>query len=88
MSPEPSPTAQTEISHTPSPSSGPKVTVLANELGYLRVRQEPSADSAEIGQLDIGSTYNVQEESDGWYKIEYQSGQTGWVSGAYVTINQ
>ena len=86
VSPTPSPTPP-----TPSPVNEPitqnSLTVLDNELGFLRVRSEPSTSSEELGQVNPGQVFEVVGEQDGWYKIEYTSGQFGWISGNYVTIN-
>ncbi len=76
---------------TPSPVSTPNsepesLTVLSNELGYVRIRENPTTDSNELGQIPTGETLNYQEENGNWYKVEYQ-GMQGWVSGMYVEIN-
>ena len=90
--PIPSLTPVPSASPTPSPSESPSpllqtLTIKENELGYLRVRSEPSATSNEIGQVNPGQVFKVLESNEGWYKIEYTVNKTGWVSAAYVSIN-
>jgi hypothetical protein len=77
-SPLPSPTASPQITQT--------VTVNPNPLGFLRVRDGPSANANEIGQVNPGQTFTVIDTQSGWFKIEYSPGLFGWVSGAYVTV--
>lgn len=88
FTPTPIPTMTPEVSPTPSPSiiSGKTVTVLPNELGYVRLRDEPSAEANEIGQLPAGGTYPYSEKRYDWYLVETE-GKTGWVSGTYIVIN-
>ncbi len=52
----------------------------------LNVRTEPSATSPRIGRINPGESYAVTGEANGWYAINY-NGQTGYVSGAYVTVS-
>ena len=79
--------SQLDSSASPQNDNETTITVSDNELGFLRVRAEPSTSSAEIGQVSPGETYDVLGEQDGWYKIEYEPGKFGWVSGSYVTTN-
>lgn len=89
-SPKTSPTASPKT--TPTPTKGttgadpekPFITVKDNEYGFLRVRSEPStaSPSAEVARVKPGEKYHIMETKSGWYKIEYISGKTGWVSGS------
>ena len=66
------------------------VTAAAAEIGSgvvdaddLRLRSQPSTDSATIVYLDNGTKLSVQEDLGDWYKVV--SGQyTGYVSAEYV----
>ncbi|MCJ7740680.1 helix-turn-helix domain-containing protein [Candidatus Microgenomates bacterium] len=69
-----------------SPTIQKTITVLPNELGFVRLRAEPTVESAEIGSLPVGKTYPYLQKSYDWYQIE-TDGQTGWVSGLYVVEN-
>ncbi|TSC54516.1 MAG: Uncharacterized protein LiPW31_52 [Microgenomates group bacterium LiPW_31] len=90
-SPTPSPKA------TPSPKTTPKPTVTPPEkpyvliketpTGWLRVRMEPSASATEAAKVNPGEMFPyLNEEKSGWYKIEYEEGKEGWVSGVYVEL--
>ncbi|PLR90802.1 SH3 domain-containing protein [Bacillus sp. T33-2] len=51
----------------------------------LNVRTGPGLEHRKIGLLKNGTVLNViHRESNGWYKINF-NGQTGYVSGQYVT---
>jgi hypothetical protein len=84
-SPSASPT--TPVS-SPSPSTSPTktLTVKDTELGFLRVRSEAATSSDEVAQVIPGKIFTILAEQDGWYKIGYASGKTGWVSASYVTV--
>lgn len=87
----PVPVLSASPSVSPSASSSAALsqtlTVNQNELGFLRVRNDPSASSEEIAQVSPGQTFTIIDSQNNWYKIEYSSGQFGWVSGVYVTAN-
>jgi len=72
---------------TPLPlPSGQTVTVTATELGYVRIRDGPTVDNVEIGQIPSGTTVAYSDVQYGWYKIDY-NGIVGWISGTYVSVN-
>ena len=52
----------------------------------LNVRSGPSTDNEVIGKLYENNTVKILESSNGWYKIQKNDGQTGWVSGEYITF--
>jgi len=62
-----------------------QVLILDTPNGFLRVRSEPSTDGEEIGRVDSGQTYPflAEDKETGWFKIEYEEGQEGWVSSDY-----
>lgn len=64
------------------------VKILETGTGWLRVRSEPTASADnEVGRVDVGETYPYLESNDtGWYKIEYEPGEEGWISGRYAEI--
>ncbi len=81
-------------------TSSAEIIILDSELGYVRVRQEPTIESEKIGQVTPGETYSYDEISPpssedygeaSWYHIEFSSGeefssQQGWISGNYVEV--
>lgn len=74
------------IMPSPSSASSPTVktiTILPNEFGFVRLREAPSTESAEIGQLTVGGTYPYREKRYDWYLVEAE-GKEGWISGTYV----
>ena len=52
----------------------------------LNVRKGPSISFDIIGKLSGGDKVKVIEESNGWYKIEY-NGKYGYVSGSYIELD-
>ena len=61
-----------------------KVKILSTPTGWLRVRSDPSTSKDEVTKVKPGEEYPYVEESNGWYKIEYETGKTGWISGDYA----
>lgn len=76
---------------TPSPSeklekepSRPYVVIKDTPTGFLRVRTAPTTSATEAAQVKPGEKYSFLEEKEGWYKISYNSGKDGWISGRYA----
>ncbi len=53
--------------------------------GTLNVYDTPSEDGSIIDTLTKCESVKVTESSEGWYKIAYGQGQTGYVSKAHIT---
>lgn len=49
-----------------------------------RIRQQPKADSAQLTLVPIGKTLPVSEKNAAWYRVEYASGKSGWISKTIV----
>lgn len=64
------------------------VKILSTSVGFLRVRSEPSTLGEEVGRVEPGETYEVLEtdETTGWYKIEYEESEEGWISNQYAEV--
>lgn len=64
------------------------VEILSTSVGFLRVRSEPSTLGEEVGRVEPGDIYEVIEtdETTGWYRIEFDDGEEGWVSNQYAEI--
>jgi len=84
--------AKDESQSLPTPTQGStdelkifKVKILETPNNFLRVRSEPSTDSEEIARVASGDTFTLVEEDSGsgWFKIEYENGEAGWVSSEY-----
>ena len=73
---------------TPSPSVAPKkiIKIKDTPTGWLRVRSKPGLSGKELAKVNPGDKFEVLDEENGWYKIEYEKGEQGWVSGTYVTV--
>lgn len=62
------------------------VQIQETETNFLRVRSEPSTVSEEIGRVASGERYIVLEENEnGFYKIDLEGGRSGWVAGWLTT---
>lgn len=79
-----SPTPTAKITPTTPPT--PYVLIKATETGWLRVRQEASKTSPEIGRVNPGEKYSLLDEVTGWYKISFGvDNKEGWISSVYAT---
>ena len=78
LEPSPVPTA------TPKPEV--KVEILPTPNGFLRVRSAATTASDEVFRVNPKDTFVLIEESGDskWYKIEYETGKTGWISSQYA----
>jgi len=83
---EPTPTPKVKISPA-AELEKPYVRIKETPTGWLRVRLEPSTTATEAAKVNPGETFPYLDETkNGWYKIEYEKGEAGWVSGVYVEL--
>lgn len=68
---------------TPTPEAT-SVLILNTPTGFLRVREEASVTSQEIGRAIPGDSYPFIDEQSGWYQIKMANGQLGWISEEYA----
>lgn len=66
-----------------SKTEKPYVEILETPTGWLRVRSEPSTAGEEVAKVEPGETYPYLDEDNGWYEIEYEAGESGWISSVY-----
>lgn len=91
-SPKASPSPSPNVSPKPSatPPDKPYVKIKETSTGWLNVRNEPSnvkGDETVLTKVYPGEMYPyLNEEKNGWYKIEYEEGKEGWVSGVYCEL--
>lgn len=52
--------------------------------GLVSLRRGPSTDSEKVGDVREGTTLWVQEEKDGWCRVDVEGGSAGWIAGWYV----
>lgn len=64
----------------------PYVEIESAALGWLRVREEPTASAVEITKVNHGDKFPHLKTQTGWYQIEYQTGENGWISASYATL--
>ena len=60
------------------------ISILDTPTGFLRVREEPAITASEEAQVKPGEKFDLLDEDNGWYKIEYQKGKEGWVYSQYA----
>ena len=79
-----------KVEPTPVPTATPKpevkVEILSTPNGFLRVRSAATTDSQEVSRVNPKDIFVLVEESGDskWYKIEYETGKTGWISSQYA----
>jgi hypothetical protein len=78
------PSSKTTPTPTKSPLKSGKIEVIETGTGWLRVRMEPSTSASESAKVTTGEKFSPLEEQNGWIKIEYKTGQFGWISSEYV----
>lgn len=61
-----------------------KVLIKETGTGWLRVRELATKSSKEIDRVTVGKSYVLLEEEEGWYKIEVEDGENGWISSSYA----
>ncbi len=80
------PKEETRDEQPKEPEKTYQVEILATPNGFLRVRSEPSTTADELVKVKSGEKFKYIEEDSktGWFKIEYEEGKEGWVSGEFV----
>lgn len=61
-----------------------RVTILQTPNGFLRVRQQPSLTASEVTRVNTGDTFDLLEETDGWFRIQLVNGTSGWISAQFA----
>lgn len=82
---EPTPTlVKGKSKVTPTDNPDQTVFILDTGVGFLRVREDGSADAPEVGRVTPGNSYPLVDEQNGWYQIKMANGQLGWISAQYA----
>lgn len=73
---------------TPTRTATPQGVALLEAKEFANVRAEPSTDSAQLGQIKAGETYNVIGRYVSWIQFQFPSSPTGkgWVFGDLVNL--
>ncbi len=75
--------------------TGEEAVKLAKDIGKkvahvttatLKVREEPNTESRTLALVAAGEEFLMQEEKDGWVKIEFKGDVTGFVSADYIEV--
>lgn len=69
---------------TMNKSAGKQVKIKSTPTGWLRVRDAANLNGVEITRVNVGDTYTVLEENQGWSKIKVSETVSGWVSSDYI----
>jgi len=75
-----------ETSPAPSVPTVTKKVAVKQGVAALNVRTLPSIAGKRITVIRPGIMYDVLGEENGWYRIQFSSTVTGWVSGKYTAI--
>lgn len=86
------PLTKNSLNETVNKTDNSKYVIIAKTSNRkLRVRQGASTSTKHIGDVYTSEIYKVRNSKvvDGttWYKIEYQDGKYGYISGNYATMN-
>jgi len=73
----------TSSSTEPDPTK-PYIVIKETPTGFLRVRMDPEVSATEAGRVNPGEKYSIVDTQNGWYEINYDGTNTGWVSGQYT----
>lgn len=80
----PTPTKTATQSATIKDPAKPFVVILDTPTGFLRVRAQASISSQEVGRVNPGEKYHIEDEENSWYQIIYEGSSEGWISGQYA----
>jgi hypothetical protein len=69
---------------SPAPKTQGTLTILGNQFGEARLREQPNASSVQIAELQIGQTYEYYAVEGSWYQIRLPDARLGWVSSDQV----
>jgi uncharacterized protein YgiM (DUF1202 family) len=63
-----------------------KTYVIVNDTptGWLRVREGPFISASESAKVKPKDKFELLEEKNGWYKINYEKDKEGWISSQYA----
>lgn len=84
LSPTGSITSSPSTSQQQTPSSGDMIKIDSPQVGFLRVRSQPTTASTEIDRVDHDEEFELLDERNGWYQIKIDSRTTGWISAQYA----
>lgn len=60
------------------------MTIVAENGGTVNVRREPRTSSEKLASLKVGTQVQAEPEKDGWRKITYSGGKTGYMMAEFL----
>lgn len=78
-----SPSGSTAGQSSANPTK-PYVVIKDTPTGFLRVRMEPTSAATEAAKVNPGDKFSILDSQNGWYKINYDGSNSGWISGQYA----
>lgn len=60
------------------------MTIVAENGGTVNVRREPRTSSEKLASLKVGTQVQAEPEKDGWRKITYNGGKTGYMMAEFL----
>ena len=86
-SPPAPPVAVPALEDFPEVAKAPQKKVkIVTRKDPLRVREDPTLDSPVLATIAKGSMVPLINEENGWYKIEFSTGEMGWISKKYARL--
>ncbi len=64
----------------------PLMVQIMTKSSPLRVRKTPDSKGKIVGHLSKNAVAPYLGKSDGWYRVEYEKGKTGWISKKFTKI--
>lgn len=91
LTPKAGVTPKVDITPLPKQASSsavtkPYVEILSTPTGWLKVRAEANASSAEVAKVNPGDRFPYLDINGSWYEITYIDGKQGWVSAQYTKL--
>lgn len=71
---------------TPTPKQTSGTVKVVASVKFLNVRNTSSTAGKIVTKILSGETYTYTATQNGWYKIQKNGADLGWVSGAYVMV--
>ena len=70
----------------PAEENPPMVVIQVKEGSALNVRSIPSSSGEVVAKLAAGESVPLADKQDGWYQVELMTGEKGWVSSKFSSI--
>ncbi len=91
--PEPDIFSQIPKISSPKPEDFPEIAKapqrkvrIVTRINPLRVREDPHLNSRILATVPKDSLVPLIKEENGWYKVEFSTGQMGWISKKYSQL--